>query len=462
MKHMKTIYLPIILLLLTIVSFQNCGGKFKSSNATLSSSSSISNPSQPGSPASNLVPLSGNVASIKANPGDTVNLVIALNAPATQDAPFMYATSDDTAIAGQQYVSKSGSGTIAAGQTTGQITIVTNNVPGLAYLGLDFKIRIQVPSLSLDQTVTVTFISGQAVITLKNQWLPFPAGGTTPAGRSGHTAVWNGSKMIIWGGALADTVNNVFTPIAGGSVYDPSTNTWAALNSVGGPTARASHVSVWTGTEMIVWGGATTLGVNTVAAGDGSIYNPVTGTWSPVSGKGAPSPRYDAVAVWTGTKMIVWGGGTPSGELNDGAMYDPATNTWTPMASKGAPAARMLAVAVWTGSKMIVYGGLQGSTALGDGYAYDPVADTWTPIKGSTPRTAAAAVWSGSKMIVWGGYDPNQTNDGQIYDPVLNTWAAITSNGAPSARGYFSAVWTGTEMIVWGGYPDFNNGGFYF
>src|SRR6185503_12831767 len=34
-----------------------------------------------------------------------------------------------------------------------------------------------------------------------------------------------------------------------------TTDTWAAVQTIGAPSARESFSSVWTGTEMILWGG---------------------------------------------------------------------------------------------------------------------------------------------------------------------------------------------------------------
>ena len=44
-------------------------------------------------------------------------------------------------------------------------------------------------------------------------------------------------------------------------------------------------------------------------------------TWQPLATLGAPSPRSDSSMVWTGHEVIVWGGhgGQP---LRDGARYD--------------------------------------------------------------------------------------------------------------------------------------------
>jgi N-acetylneuraminic acid mutarotase len=71
--------------------------------------------------------------------------------------------------------------------------------------------------------------------------------------------------------------------------------------------------------------------------------------------------------------MIVWGGwdntGTGMITVNTGGQYDPAGNSWTATATVGAPRARVQPTVVWTGSKMIVWGGYDG-THLNTGGQY--------------------------------------------------------------------------------------------
>ena len=50
-------------------------------------------------------------------------------------------------------------------------------------------------------------------------------------------------------------------------------------------------------------------------------------TWRAISRANAPSARNFHMAVWTGKKMIVWGGGNSVALLNDGGIYDPAADT---------------------------------------------------------------------------------------------------------------------------------------
>ena len=134
-----------------------------------------------------------------------------------------------------------------------------------------------------------------------------------PAARFRHTGVWTGSEMIVWGGTL-DGTNGLNT----GGRYSPSTDSWTATSTIGAPIAREFHTAVWTGSEMIVWGG---LGTG-VAFNTGGRYNPSTDSWTATSTTNAPDAREPYAAIWTGSEMIVWGG-TPDGinALNTGGRY---------------------------------------------------------------------------------------------------------------------------------------------
>ena len=93
-------------------------------------------------------------------------------------------------------------------------------------------------------------------------------------------------------------------------------------------------------------------------------YDPVANTWTTTTTTGAPSGRA-GTAVWTGSRMIVWGGFNGS-YLNDGGQYDPMANTWTATTTAGAPSARRGHSAVWTGTRMIVWGGEDNGSVLVD------------------------------------------------------------------------------------------------
>jgi hypothetical protein len=95
----------------------------------------------------------------------------------------------------------------------------------------------------------------------------------------------------------------------------------------------------------------------------GGEYDPQFDVWSPTSvGTGVPGARTAHTAVWTGSDMIVWGGDAQGFEWRTGGRYDPASDTWVPTGTTGAPAGRGGHRAVWTGSRMIVWGGSTGSS----------------------------------------------------------------------------------------------------
>ncbi len=119
-------------------------------------------------------------------------------------------------------------------------------------------------------------------------------------------------------------------------------DTWDNGPLSGPPQPRTGHSAVWTGTLMLIWGGVTPLGTTQT----GERYDPLTDTWSLINLSGAPANRSLHTATWTGAEMVVWGGKTGSGTaLNSGGRYDPVTDTWTacpprPRSVQGTPTRR--------------------------------------------------------------------------------------------------------------------------
>ena len=265
-----------------------------------------------------------------------------------------------------------------------------------------------------------------------------------PDVREFYTAVWTGSEMIVWGG-LNFTNGRLNT----GGRYDPVTDNWISTSLVDAPSPRDYHSAVWTGSEMIVWGGEPIL--NT-----GARYNPITDIWTATCTADAPAARAQHTAVWTGSEMIVWGGYNCCMRFDTGGRYDPDTDSWTATSTINAPDARFHHRAIWTGSEMVVWGGTDQTIYLNTGGRYNPSTDSWTPtglVNAPVGRIGHTAIWSGSEMGVWGGVDStfNDCNTGGRYNPTGDSWMPISTFNAPSARDSHTAVWTGTEMVVWGG-----------
>jgi N-acetylneuraminic acid mutarotase len=289
-----------------------------------------------------------------------------------------------------------------------------------------------------------------------------------PSGRYLHTAVWTGTEMIVFGGRAFEA--GAFTDTNTGGRYDPLANAWT-VTSTANVSSFSNHTAVWTGTEMIVWGGNTSSGAR---------YDPATDAWQSTSTADAPSARSRHAAVWTGAEMLIWGGeepgttsiGTP---VNTGARYDPVTDMWTPMTTDGAPSARVGMAAVWTGSELVVWGGISaraGGIGLTDGARYDPATDAWAPLPESDTRSGTHVVgaWTGSEALIWnGGFGTVVGSDGfivreatlRLYDPAADAWRATADLCEPylGASGYH-AQWTGSRLFVWAVDPDW--GGYFY
>jgi N-acetylneuraminic acid mutarotase len=283
-----------------------------------------------------------------------------------------------------------------------------------------------------------------------------------PPARSQHTAVWTGSEMVVWGGYFYDGSQHFLNT---GGRYDPSNDSWTATSTANAPAARSQHTAVWSGTEMIIWGGENVSDLNS-----GGRYNLSTDTWTATSTTNAPAGRELHTAVWTGSQMIVWGGWNASGQrLNTGGRYNSSTNSWTATSTSSAPDARESHTAVWTGSEMIVWGGGGGSGFWNTGGRYNSSTDSWTATSitnAPAVRYYHTAVWTGSEMIVWGGVGFSVAlNTGGRYNPSTDSWMTTSTAGAPDGRELHTAVWTGSQMIVWGGYNGdsgyLNTGGRY-
>jgi N-acetylneuraminic acid mutarotase len=292
---------------------------------------------------------------------------------------------------------------------------------------------------------------GAAYNPTTDQWQPI-ATFQAPTARASHTAVWTGTEMIIWGGsgtASYSTDHGRFNLTAG---------TWAGVTANNGPAKRSGHVAVWNGKRMIVFGGLNSTGLLGLSD-SGGAYDPVSDAWTALPSTGLPEPRRFATAVWTGTEMIVWGGLGDSVELATGGRLACDANgiptAWTTMSTVGAPSARFGHSAVWTGTKLIIWGGQSGGANLNDGAVYDPTMNTWTAlpaIGAPSSRSYHVAVWSGSEMLVSSGEDASGTlPTGSAFDPLRNRWRTLDTSTGALSRSRSTGVWSGTQLVMFGG-----------
>jgi hypothetical protein len=236
-----------------------------------------------------------------------------------------------------------------------------------------------------------------------------------PQAAGGMASVWTGAELISWGGYVSDHVTDTYTYLATGSAFDPSSNTWTPIPVA--PEARSNATAIWTGSEALFLFGQD----DTKTYPDGVAFDPAADTWRTVAP--APIDPNIATAVWTGSELIAWGSRSRDSRTSvEGAAYDPATDTWHRISD--APISMNSASGVWTGSQMLVFGSLldNGNHAATDtavGERYDPETNTWTVLPASdlSPQ-ATSAVWAGDRMLAWDYVTRSQT-----LNPETTTWS---------------------------------------
>ena len=150
--------------------------------------------------------------------------------------------------------------------------------------------------------------------------------------------------------------------------------------------------------------------------------------------------------VWTGHEVLVWGGNRGLLFLQDGAAYNPTTRSWRSLAPN--QWAFPSTVSTWTGDHFVVL-------AKNGGATYDPAANTWQDLPSLPEESNGSFVgitWTGHDLL---GLVQSQGDAIAVarYDPTTSSWAVGPREPAtlPTNRARISVVWTGTELVAWNG-----------
>lgn len=151
--------------------------------------------------------------------------------------------------------------------------------------------------------------------------------------------------------------------------------------------------------------------------------------------------RRSYASVMAGNKILYWGGwdNNTNTYFNDGLLYDIPSGTWSSVPNSPVLSARRSAVAVWTGSEVIIFGGENSGTYYTDGAKLNLSSLTWTPITSNSLITFSIhySHWNGTEMFLFG-------SSGFKYNPLTNSWSALNA-GLDAINSGENYAWTGTE-----------------
>jgi len=277
----------------------------------------------------------------------------------------------------------------------------------------------------------------------------------------GESVVWSGSEIIVWGGWREPGREAGIT----GAVIDPETGNWRAMSepSFG---LRFGNTAVWARDRMIIWGGYVQYDEEggfpyRENVADGAMYDPKLDRWTLIPE--APIGRQqEAVALWTGAEMIIVGLQLFDGsQRSDGkvvvsaAAFSPDSGSWRLLADVAvlpAPSFHPSSISVVWTGQAVVVSGARIGADIVAVYRLD--IDEWDLV--TMPigaRSEFTSVWTGTEVIIWGGSEADsQSAVGYALNPETSQWRALPPPPV-AERADQGAAWTGNEILMWGGAP---------
>ena len=273
-----------------------------------------------------------------------------------------------------------------------------------------------------------------------------------------HAAVALTSGQVLVTGGHRDEVSDD-DPLASAELYNPLTGTWAPVSDMISPRVKHQATLLVSG-KVLVTGGCPFDG-SCEGLASTEIYNPATGQWTYAAWMTQGRRGHTATRLVTG-EILVTGGvgfcspcgvGVPSAEI-----YDPTTDTWRPAADMNAPRVGHEATLLTSGL-VLVTGGCgrdYGDSACGDTGVptpelYDLAANQWLPaadIERKSWQSATVRLQDG-RVLTTGGI-PART-ESHHYNPELNAWAATGEMSFRFAQ-HTATLLNSGQVLTAGGY----------
>jgi hypothetical protein len=278
------------------------------------------------------------------------------------------------------------------------------------------------------------------------------------SGGGAHQGIWLSGYGIVF--VPCYQAYESLAGVASAVKFSSADGKWLPVALREAPAPRTHTEVVKSIDRMIVWGGSSCSKVPTLF-NDGGMYDPVADKWQPIAaGPDAPSPRRNHAVLWTGERLIVWGGysiykepNQPgfAGAVADGGIWDPLTQTWEAILPEGAPEPRLQPQMVWTGRELFVFGGfpMHNGESLSAGGIYNPATKQWrkvpappVDVKHSTFRQSFA-FWTGSQVVIV------SEKAVLIFDVAEGVWIQNGRPLGPEFGSYARVFWSGFEAVLW-------------
>ena len=230
-----------------------------------------------------------------------------------------------------------------------------------------------------------------------SNWTERTPSESPPFALHGHMAFDRARGVaVLWGG------------IGHGGAYPIDTWTWDGTNWTKhspptSPPGRDSGMMEWDGSNIVLYGGAT----NNARRADMWAWDGQT--WAQVEVSAAPGVRVGAVMTFdeTAARVVLHGGSSDTTTLNDTWTWD--GHAWAQQQPAPNPGNRIGAASAWDGSRVLVFGGVESALvpALDGLWAWDGSGWSRLPETGpaARPLSLMARDASGQGVVLFCGED---------------------------------------------------------
>ena len=263
--------------------------------------------------------------------------------------------------------------------------------------------------------------------------------------------MWTGEEILVCCGRIVGAG-------APAGAYDPEADQWRDIPAP--PISPAFAEAIWTGKEMLVFGGVGRAGTTNLVGG--AAYNPVTDTWRWLADLPYGLERTADATIGAG---VVYAWPSPSqGSTKMPIAYDIASDEWLtlPNPPTSAPSSPSL---VWMGDKLFAYGAGSDSAGgvIGVGVTFEPVGQMWrlapqAPLEPVSPSegtdASQKAVRVEGEVYIWTGWVGTDWEEPITrvvsYDPAQDSWRELEPAPIP-AQGLWHEpiIWTGSQLITY-------------
>jgi N-acetylneuraminic acid mutarotase len=281
--------------------------------------------------------------------------------------------------------------------------------------------------------------------------------GSPAVARWDHSAILLANNRVLIVAGLSGAGGG--TASATAELYDPAGGTWSASGSLA--TARYYNTATLLPNGKVLVAGGTSNGSSAISSCE--LYDPTLGTWSATGNLGTARAYHTATLLPNGKVLVVGGtGALPVPALSvlaSAEIYNPATGTWTPVANLNGGRLNHSATLLNTGSVLVTGGSTGGGAAVATAELYNSTGNTWTSTASMTNARyfqAATLLSSGRVLVTGGATGPGPSGPGvptttaELYDPAAGTWSASGSLNSARMK-HTQALLQDTRLLIVGG-----------